>query len=151
MPQRYPLRDGPARRTCVTDPLADTRDDVVVNVTIDPASRVPASRQIRERLVAMIRRGRLLPGDRLPAVRDLAASVNLAPNTVAKAYRELVAGGYLVALGRRGTFVAERLPELQTPDERALDGAADAYARRATQLGCTAAQARAALDRALEK
>lgn len=45
---------------------------------------------------------------RLPTVRDLARQTGLANNTIARAYRELEAAGYIRTEGRRGTFVATR-------------------------------------------
>lgn len=98
---------------------------------------MPLSGQLRERLTAEIEQGRLLPGHRMPPVRALAAELGLAPNTVAKAYRELEARGWLVGRGRHGTFVADRLPERPTEAEVQLAAAAEAYALRARQLGAS--------------
>ncbi|WP_329021959.1 MocR-like pyridoxine biosynthesis transcription factor PdxR [Streptomyces sp. NBC_01423] len=55
-----------------------------------------------------VREGRLPPGTRLPAYRSLAADLGLARNTVADAYAELVAEGWLAARQGSGTRVAER-------------------------------------------
>jgi DNA-binding transcriptional MocR family regulator len=57
-----------------------------------------------------IRDGRLQPGDRLPAVRALAARLGLSPGTVAAAYQRLADRGLLQGQGRRGTVVAGRPP-----------------------------------------
>jgi len=59
-----------------------------------------------------IARGELAPGDRLPPVRVLAAELDLAPNTVAAAYRRLGERGVAIGRGRLGTFVADRPPTL---------------------------------------
>ena len=50
--------------------------------------------------------GRLPAGTKLPTVRQLAADLGLAANTVARAYRELEADGVVETHGRRGTFVS---------------------------------------------
>jgi DNA-binding transcriptional regulator YhcF (GntR family) len=116
---------------------------------IDPSARTPLSAQLRDRLAAQIARGRLVPGERLLPVREAAARLGLAPNTVAKAYRELEAMGLLVGRGRRGTFVSDRLPERPSDADAVLAAAAEAFVRRARQLGAGDDEARRAVARAL--
>lgn len=58
-----------------------------------------------------IRRGGLRGGDRLPSTRALAQRFSVNRNTIVAAYDELVAQGWVVARGARGTFVCETLPE----------------------------------------
>jgi GntR family transcriptional regulator/MocR family aminotransferase len=60
-----------------------------------------------------VRSGRLAPGTRLPPYRSLAADLGVARNTVADAYAELVAEGWLTARQGSGTRVAERTPPLR--------------------------------------
>nr|WP_240634531.1 MULTISPECIES: PLP-dependent aminotransferase family protein [Streptomyces] len=55
-----------------------------------------------------VRSGRLAPGTRLPPYRSLAADLGVARNTVADAYAELVAEGWLTARQGSGTRVADR-------------------------------------------
>lgn len=122
-----------------------------MKIRIDRTSRVPASEQVRDAIAARIRSGRLAPGRRIPPVRVLAAELGLAPNTVAKAYRELETAGFLVGRGRRGTFVAEVLPESPGDVEAALQTAARAFARRVRQLGVRRDDAVAAIEQALRQ
>ena len=58
-----------------------------------------------------VRSGRLPEGLRMPSSRQLAADLGLARNTVADAYGQLVAEGWLVARQGSGTRVAARVPE----------------------------------------
>src|SRR3954463_6521567 len=95
----------------------------------------PPYRQLIDGIRRQIERGALLPGDRIPPVRTLADDLGLAPNTVARAYRELEDGGWIVGRGRAGTFVTDRLPERPSAADAALATAANAYLRRAAQLG----------------
>nr|WP_202447860.1 PLP-dependent aminotransferase family protein [Streptomyces sp. SID5468] len=60
-----------------------------------------------------VRSGRLTPGTRLPSYRSLAADLGIARNTVAEAYAELVAEGWLTARQGSGTQVAERAEPLR--------------------------------------
>jgi GntR family transcriptional regulator len=124
---------------------------VGVRIAIDPSGRRPASEQLRDAIAARVASGRLAPGERIPPVRVLAAELGLAPNTVAKAYRELEAHGLLVGRGRRGTFVADDPRLGPVGDQVALDAAARAFARRARQLGVPPSRALAAARRALDR
>ncbi|MEU6956519.1 PLP-dependent aminotransferase family protein [Streptomyces sp. NPDC045714] len=63
---------------------------------------------LMEALREAVRTGRLAPGTRLPSSRVLAADLGVARNTVADAYAELVAEGWLTARQGSGTRVAQR-------------------------------------------
>jgi DNA-binding transcriptional regulator YhcF (GntR family) len=103
---------------------------------IDPASPVPPYIQLKEQLSAQIRSGELGPGDRLPAVRRLASDLALAPNTVARAYRELEQEKLIITRGRHGTMVADTAPD--NPDAAAT---ASWFAQRMRRLGVSPADA----------
>jgi 2-aminoadipate transaminase len=64
--------------------------------------------QIREQVTDMIVRGELRSGIRLPPVRSLARQLKLNQMTVAKAYKELAAGGFVEGRRGGGTFVRSR-------------------------------------------
>jgi len=59
-----------------------------------------------------IRSGRLVPGIQLPSSRGLAADLGVARNTVARAYAELIAEGWLTSQHGSGTLVAQRAAEV---------------------------------------
>jgi DNA-binding transcriptional regulator YhcF (GntR family) len=104
---------------------------------IDPRSSVPPFEQLRTGIAARIRDGRLPAGTRLPPVRRLAQQLDLSPNTVARAYRELEVAGLVETAGRRGTAVAASGD--QVSQEAAA--AAAAYAETAHRLGLDAGEA----------
>ncbi len=79
-------------------------------VFVDDSLEAPPYRQVVEQVRAAIERGELLPGAVLPTVRRLADDLNVAPNTVARAYSELQVEGWLVTDGRRGTRVVAAPP-----------------------------------------
>ncbi|MDH3680001.1 MAG: aminotransferase class I/II-fold pyridoxal phosphate-dependent enzyme [Acidimicrobiia bacterium] len=74
--------------------------------------------QLAALIEARIAAGELRPGDRLDPVRAVAATLGLAPNTVAAAYRTLGERGFVIGEGRRGTFVATRPPIALPADEQ---------------------------------
>lgn len=77
-------------------------------LTIDPASPLPPYEQVRHQLTVAIDCGDVSAGARLPTVRRLASELGIAPNTVARAYRELEVSGYVTTGGRKGTMVADQ-------------------------------------------
>lgn len=97
---------------------------------IDPTSSVPPFVQLKDQLAAQIRSGELGPGERLPTVRKLASDLAIAPNTVARAYRDLEQQKLIVTRGRHGTQVAD-----STPDHPDATAVASWFAQRMRRLG----------------
>jgi len=100
------------------------------------ASSVALFEQLRLQVIHLADSGALAPGTRLPAVRALAEQLDVAPHTVARAYKELEAAGVVATRGRNGTVVCAR-------DERlgGLSDAAAAYAAVAKSQGASFAEA----------
>ena len=119
-------------------------------VRADTRSPVPPYEQVRTQLAVLIEVGELPPGARLPTVRQLAADLDLAVNTVARAYRELEAAGLVVTRRRAGTSVTFDLPTGSAPAGPDLQRAAAAFVTAARRSGATEAQIRLAVDRALQ-
>jgi DNA-binding transcriptional regulator YhcF (GntR family) len=112
---------------------------------------VPPYEQIRAQLTTMITTGVLATGTQLPPIRQLAADLGLAANTVARAYRELETSGLVNSRVRHGTTVAAHSDSLSRAEIRArLRDAAHTYAALARQLGVPADDAAAAVHAALE-
>ncbi|MPV37754.1 GntR family transcriptional regulator [Georgenia subflava] len=85
-----------------------------MRVAVDLASGVPPYEQIRSQVTALVAAAHLVPGDRLPTVRDLAADLGVAVGTVQRAYRELEAAGTVHSRRRVGTVVAETVATAAT-------------------------------------
>ncbi|MEL7500459.1 MAG: GntR family transcriptional regulator [Planctomycetota bacterium] len=71
-------------------------------------SSKPIFQQIVEGMQSAIAGGVYKAGERVPSTRDLAIKLKVNPNTVQKAYEELVRSGVLVSMRNRGKFVAKR-------------------------------------------
>jgi GntR family transcriptional regulator/MocR family aminotransferase len=78
-----------------------------------------------------VRGGRLASGTALPSSRALARDLGIARNTVAEAYSQLVAEGWLAARHGSGTWVAQRA---RPPAAAAVPGRAAAAARNRYNL-----------------
>ncbi|MGN9814318.1 MocR-like pyridoxine biosynthesis transcription factor PdxR [Streptomyces sp. SD11] len=85
-------------------------------------------RGLTDALREAVRGGRLAPGIRLPSSRSLAADLGIARNTVADAYADLVAEGWLTARQGSGTRVAQRdVPVPASPARRPRSPRGPAY------------------------
>jgi GntR family transcriptional regulator len=73
--------------------------------SIDIHSSVAVYVQIENHVQFAIASSRLKPGDQLPSVRELSERLEVNPNTVAKAYRDLEVMGLLYTRRGMGVFV----------------------------------------------
>ena len=108
-----------------------------VTFEIDPSGTHPPFEQLKSQVIKRIAAGELIVGTKLPAVRQLATDLGIAPNTVARAYRELEADGFVRTMGRNGTLINARA----NTSAELLQVAASQYAARATELGVAAEDA----------
>ena len=116
-----------------------------MRIRIDSHTAVPPFEQIRAQLALGVAAGRLRPGARLPTIRTLADELDVSANTVARAYRELIAAGIAEAGGRRGTFITREPPvahDIADRSERLHDAA--------TRFAVLASECGASIDEALE-
>ena len=79
---------------------------------IDPSSRLPIYRQLRNQFREAVARGKLDPDQRLPSVRELSRTLVVNPNTIARVYTELEREGLLNTRPGLGVFVAHPKAEL---------------------------------------
>ncbi len=77
-----------------------------MKLRIESESKVPIYVQVEERIRSLIAAGQLRPGDQLPTIRELAASLRVNYNTVARVYLDLDRDGVISTQRGRGTFVA---------------------------------------------
>jgi GntR family transcriptional regulator len=101
-----------------------------IEFRLDPASGVPTYLQLVQQVEHALRLGYLKPGDQLPKVRDVVASLAINPNTVLKAYRELETKGLTAGRPGQGTFIKAELSQVALPElaglRKALFGWLDA-------------------------
>lgn len=86
-------------------------------VTIDPRDPTPIYAQLERALRAAIATGRLVAGDQLPTVRQLAVDLRINANTVARVYAELERAGVLETRRGVGSFVTAVTARAHPPRE----------------------------------
>jgi len=115
--------------------------DAPFRFQLDLRSGVPVYRQIMDQVLAGIASGRLSSGDQLPTVRQMAVDLQINPNTVIRAYRELEIRGFLDTHQGSGTFIgAQRVEQDGEERQRKLDGIVSDLVARAGAEGFTAQQ-----------
>jgi len=82
----------------------------VITLRLDAKSGVPPYLQIAQQIRQALVAGVLVPGDRLPTVKEVVTQLAINPNTVFKGYRELEHQGLVEGRPGVGTFVLRRPP-----------------------------------------
>jgi DNA-binding transcriptional regulator YhcF (GntR family) len=114
---------------------------------VDPHSAVPVFEQLRVQLTDAIRTGELPAGTSLPTVRQLAADLDIAKNTVARAYQALETDGLVRGEGRHGTVVlGDR--SVDSDSAQRLAAVTRRYLAELAAIGADADDAIAAIRRA---
>jgi len=100
---------------------------------LDKESYVPFYRQIVDIILSGVSAGTLLPGERLPTIRDLSVKLEVNPNTVVKAYSQLQMMGVLDSEQGSGAFIRPMTGNLLSAEDkaRALEALCRDFAGRA--------------------
>jgi GntR family transcriptional regulator len=123
----------------------------MVEFKLDLKSGVPFHRQIVDQIRYGIASDRLMPGEQLPTVRELAVHLQVNPNTVRKAYSELEILGILNTQQGTGTFVSHQQVEIgEDEKKRMLRQICDELVARGSQYGFTVREIVTHMQRRLE-
>jgi GntR family transcriptional regulator len=121
------------------------------HINITTGAGTPIYRQIVEQVRLGVATGSLAPGDAMPSVRSLAEKHVVNPNTVVKAYAELVRDGVLESHHGKGFFVAEKRQVYSRAERlRRLRQALDTFVNEAVFLDFTADEIRQIVDEKLD-
>ena len=110
----------------------------MIEFRLDAHSGVPTYLQLVQQVQQAVRLGILHPGDQLPTVKEVVASLAINPNTVLKAYRELDLDGLVEGRRGQGTFVASTPPPLEADRLDALRASLNDWIASARAAGMDA-------------
>ena len=117
---------------------------------LDLRSGVPVYRQLIDQVLGAIASGALRSGDQLPTVRQAAVDLEINPNTVIRAYRELEIRGVLTTHQGTGTFVShEKVEPSAAERQRQLSQLVGDFLARAGAAGFTVQELIGRLDELL--
>jgi DNA-binding transcriptional regulator YhcF (GntR family) len=118
-----------------------------VIIELQPEAKEAPFVQIKAAITHAIATGTLAAGDQLPTIRQLAGDLDVAPNTVARAYRELEEDGLVRQRGRRGTEVSAQRADASNDSLARSD--AEEFVRQARRRGLDASTILALVTKAL--
>lgn len=125
---------------------------MALELRVTPGSPTPIYRQIVEQIRRSVAGGVHKAGDPLPSIRVLAEQLVINPNTVAKAYNELIHDGVIEARQGRGYFVTDcRQIYSDIERNRRLAEAIRTFLSEALVLNFTPAEIRTLLDEEFER
>lgn len=78
----------------------------------------PIYEQLVNEIKRLIESGKLKPGDPLPPIRSLAKQIDVAVNTIARAYQELAKLDLVEGNKRKGSFVRRNVPKVSGKNSR---------------------------------
>ena len=105
-------------------------------VHVDYRDARPIYAQIIDGFREQIATGVLQPGDKLPSVRELAASLAINPNTIQRSYRQLEVEGWIATVPGKGCFVCQT-PETNEREMQRLLHVLDETCEALMALGVT--------------
>ncbi len=109
-----------------------------MHIQISLEDGVPIYRQIVNQVKYMVASRRLSPGEEIPPIRVLAERLQVTPNTIVKAYRELEIEGIVRKRRGAGTYISERpSPLTRREQRRIIEQRADALLIEARQMNFT--------------
>ena len=94
-------------------------DNALEQWQVEYKSGIPVYRQIINQACAAVAAGTFKLGDQLPTIRALSERLQVNPNTVAKAYRELELKGIIVSERGSGSFIQAPPPAPQVKAKKA--------------------------------
>ena len=109
-----------------------------LNISILTGSNVSIYQQIIDQVCSAILAGKIAEDEALPSVRGLAEDLLINPNTVGRAYGELVREGILESRAGRGMFISQRRQIYSKAEKaRRIDQAVTSLVTQAFRLGFT--------------
>ncbi|MCW4351852.1 PLP-dependent aminotransferase family protein [Hoyosella sp. YIM 151337] len=103
-------------------------------IAIDRSSGTPLPAQVVSEVHRLCTAGVLKLGDKLPSTRGLADALRVSRNTVAAAYDQLIAEGWVVSKHGAGTFIDARSPQPPAPASRPVQAAGESETAQLIRL-----------------
>lgn len=111
-------------------------------IRLDYRDSRPVYEQIADKLEMLAMCGALEPEEQLPSVRQMATELSINPNTVQKAYGELLSRGVIYSVKGRGNFISDSVGELRERKLTEIRKQIELLLKQAREMGVTEAELR---------
>lgn len=123
---------------------------MAIEIQIATGSATPIYWQVVDQVCKAVERNTLKPGDQMPSVRALAERLVVNPNTIARAYNDLVRDGVLEAQRGKGLYIANRRQVFSDKErERRLAQAIDIFLHEVRLLDMRPSEVLARLEQSI--
>ena len=119
-------------------------------IQIDYRDPRPIYEQVADGIEQLALRGALAADERIPSVRQLSVQLSLNPNTVQKAYSELLSRGEIYSVRGKGNFVSGDQTGIRNKKLEQIRGEMLALLRQAKEFGASTEQLHALLTSLME-
>lgn len=102
-----------------------------MNIAIDYQARIPIYEQIVAEIERLVALNILSPGEQIPAIRELALTLGVNPNTIKKAYDTLEFRGVIISKSTKGTFITDNVAKVK---DRKIDSIIDEVKEKIQEL-----------------
>ncbi|MDY7431537.1 GntR family transcriptional regulator [Bacillus sp. V26] len=103
----------------------------------DFQSSKPIYLQIADQIFYRLVRQELVPGDKLPSVREMAIQTKVNPNTIQRTYSEMERLGIVETRRGQGTFIADKAEIVDELKERLTREVFESFIHQMAELGLT--------------
>ncbi|WHY25409.1 GntR family transcriptional regulator [Bacillus velezensis] len=103
----------------------------------DFQSSKPIYLQIADQIFYRLVRQELVPGDKLPSVREMAIQTKVNPNTIQRTYSEMERLGIVETRRGQGTFIADKAELVEELKERLTREVFESFIHQMAELGLT--------------
>lgn len=110
----------------------------------------PMYEQVIDQIETLVARGVLPADSRLPSVRQMAMELSLNPNTVQKAYSELLNRGVIYSVRGKGNYISGDRMKIRQEKMQSIRETIMELMRQAKEMGATAEQCNALLQSCME-
>ena len=124
---------------------------IIEKIEVDFHSKAPLYYQIEEQIKYLIASGEVEPGEQLPPVREMADSLEINFNTIARVYRRLDQQGYVSSQRGRGCYVLDREVPIEVERRKRFEQLTRHYIEQSMALGIEKYEIRSEVLRVLQE